>query len=162
MYVLIDTHTHTHNAHTHTHTHTYIYICIYIYIIYYYIIYLNLYVIYIYIYSCISYIFICLYVLYETVRILLILDGTSIDCFRQPFFATFFKLGKIFQKEPFFSTVNDIPPPPPPEKLRKLGFPKVSKMGKSDKNVWKRFVAAFSLNTTTNGRLFLPSRLRLW
>ena len=116
MYVLIDTHTHTHNAHTHT--HTYIYICIYIYIIYYYIIYLNLYVIYIYIYSCISYIFICLYVLYETVRILLILDGTSIDCFRQPFFATFFKLGKIFQKEPFFSTVNYIPPhPPPPRKI---------------------------------------------
>ena len=120
--------------------------------------------IYIYIYSCISYIFICLYVLYETVRILLILDGTSIDCFRQPFFATFFKLGKFFKKEPFFSFVNDIPPPPPPplEKLRKLGFPKVRKMGKSDKNVWKRFVAAFSLNTTTNGRLFLPSRLRLW
>ena len=107
MDVLIDTHTHTHNAHTHT------YIYIHIHYIYYYIIYLNIYVIYIYIYiySCISYISIYLYVLYETVRILLILDGTSVDCLRQPFFATFCKLGKIFQKEPFFSTVNDIPPP---------------------------------------------------
>ena len=85
-----------------------------------------------------------MYVLYETVRILLILDGTSVDCLRQPFFATFCKLGKIFQKEPFFSTVNDIPKKK--KKLRKLGFPKVRKMVKSDKNVWKRFVAAFLLN----------------
>ena len=130
MDVLIDTHTHTHNAHTHT------YIYIHIHYIYYYIIYLNIYVIYIYIYiySCISYISIYLYVLYETVRILLILDGTSVDCLRQPFFATFCKLGKIFHT------------PPPTKKLRKLGFPKVNKMGKSDKNVWKRFVAAFLLN----------------
>ena len=125
MDVLIDTHTYTHNAHT----HTCIYIYIYIHYIYYYIIYLNIYVIYIY--SCISYISIYLYVLYETVRILLIFDGTSVDCLRQPFFATFCKLGKIFQKEPFFSTVNDIP------KKKKnyvsQGFPKLEKWEKATK-----------------------------
>ena len=96
MDVLIDTHTHTH-------------IYIYIYTLYILLYYIFKSICYIYIYSCISYISIYLYVLYETVRILLILDGTSVDCLRQSFFATFCKLGKIFQKEPFFSTVNDIP-----------------------------------------------------
>ena len=124
-------HKHVHTQRTHTHMYIYIYIYIYIYTLYILLYYIFKYICYIYIYSCISYISIYLYVLYETVRILLIQDGTFVDCLRQPFFATFCKLGKIFQKEPFFSTVNDIP------KKKKnyvsQGFPKLEKWEKATK-----------------------------